>query len=134
MIVCVDTNVILDVITDDPIHANRSQELLGQARDSGSIVICEIVYAELVPHFDTREELDAALGVLGARVIGCGTDVAYLAGTRWAAYRKAGGTRERVLTDFVIGAHAAVHDHSFLTRDRGFYRTYFPELREFSPG
>lgn len=100
MIVCVDTNVILDVVMDDPSHADRSAELLAQARDSGSIVICEIVYAELVPQFGAREALDAMLGMVGAGFVECGFDAAYLAGRRLAEYRAAGGTRERGTSGF----------------------------------
>jgi hypothetical protein len=91
--------------------------------------MCGLVYAELAPQFDTREALDSALNELGIRVVEDGVDVAWLAGCKWADYRSAGGTRDRLLADFVIGAHALLHAECLLTRDRGFYKTYFPELR-----
>jgi len=128
MIACVDTNVILDVAADDPRFAEGSQELLVSARDSGSLAICEVVYAELVPQFESREQLDSLLTTLGVRLVEGGADVACLAGQRWGAYRAAGGNRERLLPDFLIGAHALLRADCLLTRDRGFYRSCFPEL------
>ncbi len=129
MITAVDTNVILDVVSDDPVHADRSERLLGDALDAGSLVISEVVYAELVPHFDVRETLDEALGELHIRVVEGGVDGAWLAGRKWAEYRSSGGTRQRLLADFLIGAHAVLRADALLTRDRGFYGTYFPELK-----
>lgn len=129
MIACVDSNIILDVVTNDPVFADQSEQLLGAVYDSGSLLICELVYAEIVPRFSTRERLDSGLSALGVRIVEGGADVAYLAGRKWAEYRAAGGSRERLLADFVIGAHALLRADCLLTRDRGFYRSYFPELR-----
>jgi predicted nucleic acid-binding protein len=61
------------------------------------------------------------------------TEVAYLAGKKWGLYRKSGGTRKRIITDFLIGAHAVTKAERFLTRDRGFYKSYFPALKILSP-
>jgi len=129
VIACVDSNIILDVVTNDPVFADQSEQLLGAVYDSGSLLICELVYAEIVPRFSTRERLDSGLSALGVRIVEGGADVAYLAGRKWAEYRAAGGSRERLLADFVIGAHALLRADCLLTRDRGFYRSYFPELR-----
>ncbi|OFX14236.1 MAG: hypothetical protein A2Z18_06750 [Armatimonadetes bacterium RBG_16_58_9] len=131
MIVCVDTNVILDVVTDDPSFADESQRLLSSAYDCGSLVICEFVYAELAPQFESKEDLDSALKLIGARIVEGGADVAYLAGRKWAEYRASGGTRKRILADFFIGAHALLTADCLLSRDRGFYKSYFPQLRQF---
>ena len=129
MITAVDTNVILDVAADDPVHADSSDRLLSQALDAGSLVVSEVVYAELAPQYESRESLDLALGNLGIKVVESGSEIAWLAGRRWADYRAAGGTRQRLLADFLIGAHALLRAECLLTRDRGFYKTYFPELK-----
>lgn len=129
MIACVDTNIILDVAAEDQVFAETSQDLLIEASDSGSLAICEVAYAELVPQFESREALDSLLNTLGVRLVEGGADVAYLAGRKWAAYRAAGGNRERLLPDFLIGAHALLRADCLLTRDRGFYKSYFPELK-----
>ncbi|MEI6513721.1 MAG: type II toxin-antitoxin system VapC family toxin [bacterium] len=131
MIIAVDTNFILDVVTDDPTFADQSQTLLGQAFDSGALVICEIVYAELAPQFDTMPDLDSVLDTLNIRIVEGGKEVAYLAGRKWVEYKQAGGTRQRLLPDFLVGSHALQKAECLLTRDRGFYKTYFPELKLF---
>ena len=69
--------------------------------------------------------------ILGIRVISLDRETAYLAGTRWKQYRESGGKRNRVLADFLIGAHAMMHAERLLTRDRGFYKKYFSELSIF---
>ncbi len=86
------------------------------------------MYAELAPSFGNREDLYAALQEIGVAVSPINTDIAFEAGMRWGQYRRAGGPRSRVLADFLIGAHALFAADAFLTRDRGFYATYFPEL------
>lgn len=126
-----DTNIILDVITDDPAFGASSERLLDRMDRTGSLVISEIVYAELVPQYASKDELDAALDFMRIRLVDSGADVAHLAGAKWARYRASGGSRSRVLPDFMIGAHASIHGDCLLTRDRGFYATYFPELRLF---
>lgn len=131
MITAVDTNVILDVAADDPIHAHGSERQLIRALDLGSLVVSEVVYAELAPQYDSREALDMALGMLEIRIAESGSDIAWLAGRKWKDYRDAGGTRQRLLADFLIGAHAMLRADCLLTRDRGFFATYFSELRIF---
>lgn len=128
MITAVDTSVLLDVFLPDKHHGPRSKELLRNAYDRGAILICDLVYAELVPAFDDRATLDGALREISATISPIDTDIAYEAGQRWSRYRQAGGPRDRIITDFLIGAHAVVKAETFLTRDRGFYSTYFPEL------
>lgn len=128
MITAIDTSILLDLITDDPVHADSSQEALEKAYGEGALVISDIVYAELVPQFDIRSELDDALARLGIQLVVSGADAAYLAGQKWGEYRRAGGARSRLLADFLIGAHATIHAQRLLTRDRGFYRQYFSNL------
>ena len=96
--------------------------------DDGAVLVCDIVYAELVPFFGNQTALDGALRRMNATVSPIDTSIAFEAGVRWMRYRQAGGPRARIMADFLIGAHALAAADSFLTRDRGFYGTYFPEL------
>ena len=123
-----DTSVLLDVFIADARHGQRSKSWLRAAYDAGAIVLCDIVYAELVPAFHDRSALDRALREINAAASPIDTAVAYDAGVRWIRYRQAAGPRDRIITDFLIGAHAVAVADNFLTRDRGFYTTYFPEL------
>ncbi|MDE0607146.1 MAG: PIN domain-containing protein [Acidimicrobiaceae bacterium] len=129
MITAVDTNVLLDVFGADERHGSESLERLRSAYDAGAVIICEIVYAELVPAFDDRAGLDRALRQINVSPSTITTAIAYEAGLRWERYRRTGGPRERIITDFLIGAHAMTAAETFLTRDRGFYASYFPELQ-----
>ena len=129
MITAVDSNVLLDVFLPSDEHGPRSREWLTGAYNAGSIVVCDIVYAELVPSFGDRLALDEALRSISAFTSPIDTSIAYQAGTRWMQYRRAGGPRTRIIADFLIGAHAISVADVFLTRDRGFFSTYFPELR-----
>ena len=127
MITAVDTNVILDVFRGSERHGPQSLQWLETAYDKGDVLVCEIVYAELAWSFGSRDALDAALRSIHATVSPIDADIAYEAGIRWVRYRRAGGPRSRILTDFLIGAHALARADALLTRDRGFF-TYFPEL------
>ena len=129
MITAVDTNVLLDLFrTDSPFHS-QSREWLRRAYNQGAVIVCDLVYAELVPAFASRASLDAALRDMGAALSPVDSSIAYDAGLRWKQYRLSGGPRERIMTDFLIGAHAVATSDSFLTRDLGVYSAYFPELK-----
>ena len=129
MTTAADTNILLDVFTPNSEYTLESGESLRLARQRGPIFVCDVVYAELVPAFESRDALDSALSAIGAMVSPIDTDIAYTAGLRWGQYRRAGGPRTRILADFLIGAHAIATADTFLTRDSGFYATYFPELQ-----
>ncbi len=105
-----------------PEHGESSAEALERAFQEGSLVTNGLVYAELAPKFETQKALDDVLEGLSLRILGVGRDVAFSAGRAWQAYRKAGGKRDRILPDFLIGAHAGSVAERLLTRDRGFYR------------
>ena len=128
MITAVDTSVLLDVFLPDQEHGERSMARLREAYDDGAIAICEVVYAELAAAFPDRATLDRALREVNAAPSSIDASIAYEAGLRWRRYRQAGGPRKRIISDFLIGAHAVAVADRFLTRDRGFFATYFPEL------
>ncbi len=129
MITALDTNVLIDLFRDDAEHHEQSRNWIRSAFDAGAILVCDVVYAELVPLFRSRSTLNQALQGMGATPAPLSSNAAYEAGVRWARYRAAGGPRERIITDFLIGAHALQAADTFLTRDRGFFSSYFPELR-----
>lgn len=129
MITAIDTNILLDIFLPDKKFAAKSGKLLKLAYDEGALMICDIVYAELVPQFQERQRLDETLATINVSLSSIDVDVAFLAGERWSLYRKSGGIRKRIITDFLIGAHALKKADRLITRDRGFYKSYFPELQ-----
>jgi predicted nucleic acid-binding protein len=123
--VLVDSNVILDVATDDPVWAAWSGEALSQAADAAVLVINPLIYAEVSIGYGRIEELEAALAD-GFRRDPLPWEAAFLAGKCFADYCRRGGDRRSPLPDFYIGAHAAVAGFRLLTRDASRYRSYFP--------
>jgi len=121
--------ILLDIFFPDKTFASESARLLKIAYDDGALNICDIVYAELVPQFRKRSLLDETLTKLSVSLSPVDSEIAFLAGEKWGIYRRSGGKRERIITDFLIGAHALLKADRFLTRDRGFYRSYFPDLQ-----
>ncbi|MBZ5704961.1 MAG: type II toxin-antitoxin system VapC family toxin [Acidobacteriia bacterium] len=133
MITAVDTNVLLDILVPNEDFFARSHRALENAWAAGALVACDLVYAELTVHFSTREECDAFLDETGIRVEGLSREASFLAGRAWRSYRRQGGKRNRILTDFLVGAHAQAQATRLLTRDRGFYRELFPALHLLDP-
>jgi len=131
MITFVDTNVLLDVFLPDPEWGEKSKQALDQAYADGSLVINEIIYAELAPQFPEKRLLDETIKTLGIRVVLLDLESAYASGATWKKHLDAGGKRDRVLADFLIGAHAERIAQRLLTRDRGFYKKYFSALNLF---
>ena len=128
MITAVDTNILLDLFIFNDEYGPQAAEQVANARSAGGLLVCDMVYAELVPAFEDRQLLDEALRELGASLSSINSDIVYEAGLRWKRYRQAGGPRTRIMTDFLIGAHALHSAEAFLTRDRGLFVPYFPEL------
>ena len=128
MTTALDTNILIDILLPDETHGENSRLAVVAAHAAGPVVICDIVYAELVPAFGERALLDQALRDLNVELSPIDSEIAWEAGQRWTQYRRAGGPRTRILPDFLIGAHAALKADAFLTRDTGFYDTYFPDL------
>ena len=131
--VLVDSNVLLDLLTRDPVWYEWSAEALGKLAEVTTLVINPIIYAEVSAHFARIEELDAALPPDRFRRDPLPWDAAFLAGKSFVAYRRRGGTRRSPLPDFYIGAHAAASGMVLLTRDPTRYRTYFPTLDIVAP-
>ena len=129
----VDTNVILDVVEDDPDWANWSQIQLEAAALQYTLLINSVIYAELSIAYLRIEELEAMLGTGGFRIEPIPREALFLAGAVFRQYRHRGGTKTGVLPDFFIGAHAAVAGIPLLTRDPRRYRSYFPGLEIIHP-
>ena len=129
----VDTNILLDLVTDDPTWADWSIRQLDAAAVNGPIVINSVIYAELSVRFERIEDLDEVLSEAGVTIEDIPRAALFLAGKVFRRYRAAGGSRTGVLPDFFIGAHAAVSKLPLLTRDIQRYRTYFPTLTLIAP-
>lgn len=129
----VDTNVLVDVLEDDPEWADWS---IGQLRAQSKIhrlAINPIIYSELSLTFSTVEALDRAVDDLGLAVIEIPRPALFLAGKAFVRYRRQGGKKQNVLADFFIGAQAAVSRYPILTRDTRRYSTYFSGVNLIAP-
>jgi len=129
----VDTNVLVDVLENDPEWADWS---IGQLRAQSKIHrlgINPIIYSELSLTFSTVEALDTAIENMGLSVIEVPRPALFLAGKAFVRYRRQGGTKSNVLDDFFIGAHAAVSGHAILTRDPRRFAAYFPSVKLIAP-
>ena len=129
----VDSNVLLDVLTEDPAWVGWSTEALATAAESGPLAINPIIYTEVSVRFSRVEDLDEALPPIDFRRLALPWDAGFLAGKAFSSYRRNGGTRSSTMPDFYIGAHAAVAGLTLLTRDVARYRTYFPLLDLVTP-
>jgi len=129
----VDTNVLLDLVTDDPDWAEWSVAQLDAAAIRGGLAIDAVIYAELSVRFERIETLDAMLAQAGIDLLPIPRPALFLAGKAFQRYRASGGARTGVLPDFFIGAHAAVSGLTLLTRDAQRYRTYFPTVALVAP-
>lgn len=133
MITAVDTSVLIDVFGSDPTHEGPSAEALRQSIREGRLVASSPVWAEVTAAFPSAPAATAALSALGVTFDAITSSTAAAAGDAWRAYRRRGGGRDRVIADFLIGSHGALQADRLLTRDRGFYGTYFDSLTVFEP-
>jgi predicted nucleic acid-binding protein len=136
----VDSNVLIDVLSGDPLWAEWSAQAMRAAGGDGPLVINEVIYAEVSTRYSRVEVLDRELSVDDLQREHTPWAAAFLAGKVFVEYRRRGGERRSPLPDFFIGAHAAVANLRLLTRDPSRYRTYFPRLdliapeQRFTPG
>ena len=152
MISAVDTNVLLDILVPNANHVEGSRALVAEARRLGAVVISEAAYAELAAHFQDSNGFERFRSGIGIRLERSSLAALDLAGSAWRTYTRRRPrslvcaqcgtpqsvrcegcgeplrTRQHIVADFLIGAHALVHADRLLTRDRGFYATYFPNL------
>jgi len=129
----VDSNVLLDIFTDDPVWGDWSSAALQEALGVDPVVVNPIVYAEVSVGFARIEDLEGTLPPSHFVREALPWAAGFIAGKAFLRYRRGGGSRRAPLPDFYIGAHAAVAGHRLLTRDRGRYATYFPTVQLIAP-
>ena len=128
-----DTNVLLDVVLDDPRWSTWSLKALETAQARDTLAVNAVIYSELSIAFARIEELEQVLTEGGLALEPIPREALFLAGKAFTKYRKRQGVKTNVLPDFFIGAHAAVTDSAILTRDVGRYRAYFPTVTLITP-
>lgn len=133
MPILVDSNVIIDIVTEDSDWMSWSSEQLEVLAESDILVINPIIYAEVSLNFDTIEALDNALPEGFFRRLHLPWEAAFLAAKCFVKYRRGGGNKRAPLPDFYIGAHAAISGYSLISRDKGRYQTYFPTVNLICP-
>jgi len=133
LITAVDTNILIDVFTADKQFGTVSRDAIRQCRQEGHLIACEIVWAELSPVFSSPETLIEQMDLLEIAFSETARDISMHAGWVWKDHLGRGGRRGRLVADFLIGAHARFRADRLLTRDRGFFRTYFQDLTVLDP-
>jgi predicted nucleic acid-binding protein len=131
--IAVDSSVLIDVLTADPYFANASDAVLSQALAGDDVVVCDAVVAELQLMLDTSSNVMESLNSMGIRYQTTHEQAAVRAGVMNRRFRDRGGKRERVVADFLIGAHALLQCDALITRDAGFFRDYFKGLKVIVP-
>ncbi len=131
--IAVDSSVLLDVLGGDERFADASISSIGEALSIGEVVVCDAVIAEVQTMLDTRETAMDSLSSLGIRHLETSEQAAVRAGHMQRRFRDRGGRRERVVADFLIGAHALLQCGALITRDAGFFRDYFKGLKVIVP-
>jgi len=133
MITAVDSSILFDVLLADQQYAGASLAALKDCRHAGGLVVCPVVWAEVRAALREPENMSKLLGAAGIRFDSFDEKCADLAGEMWRRYRARGGKRDRIIPDFLVGAHARLRAARLLSRDRGFYRGYFDGLEVIAP-
>lgn len=133
MITAVDTSVLIDVLGANAKFGPASARAIRRCLGQGALVACESVWSETTAHFAEPGDAEAALARLRVDFSALESSAATGAGWSWRTYRRSGGSRDRIVTDFLVGAHAMHQADRLLTRDRGFYRRYFKGLEIVDP-
>lgn len=133
MITAVDSNVLLDLFIPDPVFGPASRDAIVRCVGEGDLIACDVVWAETIATFGDAAAGERALTELGVRFSAMAATAASTAGATWRAYRRGGGPRDRIVADFLIGAHAAAQADRLLTRDRGFYHRHYGQLAILDP-
>ena len=132
--IALDSSVIIDVLTNDPIHGEASATKLASTMERDDVVICDIVLAEIATRIEPVDDLLDGLAELGINFSPISEQAAIRAGIMQRRFRERGGKRtDRVVSDFLIGAHALLHCNALVSRDAGFYRDYFKGLKIINP-
>jgi predicted nucleic acid-binding protein len=133
MITAVDANVILDTLVGTPEEIALAHAALRSAEAQGGLVVSTVAYAEIAQRFQAKAKVDDFFSLLGCRIGPLDEESAFVAGQFARQYRLRGGSRTRILPDFLIGAHAQLHADRLLTRDKRFFRDTFPKVKAVSP-
>ena len=129
----VDSSVLLDIFGADPTFGARSRDALRNAYDKGALIACDVTWAEVRAHFPDDASFEDAMRLVGIRFEPIGPEAARTAGQLWKERRSRGAKRDRIVPDFLIGAHAQHQADALLSRDRGFYKSYFKGLATIDP-
>ncbi len=131
--ILVDSSVLLDVLTEDPVWFSWSSATLAECAETSVLAVNPVIYAEVSAGFERIEDVEEALPRNAFLRLPIPWEAAFLAGVSFLRYRRAGGAKRSPLPDFFIGAHAVVERMALVTRDPTRHRTYFPGLRLIAP-
>jgi predicted nucleic acid-binding protein len=133
MITAVDANVVLDILTGSPKEIENAQAAMRVAKKAGTVTISAVAYAEVAAQFTSKARADDFFLLLACKIEPIEDDAAFVAGHFFDEYKQRGGKRTRILSDFLVAAHAQLHADRILTRDTRFFGTNFPKLKAVSP-